>query len=1296
MRHHNERMENSAFKKHLNLRLVQAVGFSLILLAVLCLMTPHAQAHGGGPTPPGPNPPVGSNPQPPCPTPPPGTCSTCQQPIVPMSPSGGNGIAQPGSQTPHLVTAPTNIGGTGGTAQPPIVVAAPTNVSPVAIPPIVSAPRTAGGVAAPQGTSPYPVKYFNGQVIISPQDIVSPMGDGFGYTRCYNNQTESDYDGPNGFDWFPVQMPWISIDASNSSNYEVQLTTSNGIWFTDSSGTFSPMFPASGAITTLTADTTNHQLVFVETTGGSTVTYRFWDYTQTTYPQGALASCTDSFGTTTDVTSYTSGTNAKIEELQRSYTQGGITTIYSLLFSYEPSGENEFRLDRVTLRSSTSASPGSWTIIRQASYLYYQSSDTAGSLNDLKTAVIGDGASPPNTIDTYYYRYYTSSSSIGFVHGLEYVVNPQSYSRMSAAYTFTDPNSLSDTEVATYADNYFQYDSSRRVSEEIAQGAGCSCGGGSGQGTLTQIHTTNTNSGYSNGFNTWKYKTVETYADGTTHTEYSNYAGQTMLSLVTDSSTQWATFYLYDSYGNLHWKAMPSAVLPPGGMDTYDVHNDLLDSVSGSYTYLSNSSGVIYVNDFATSTTATSSTPGNVAGFAEDTQVQQGQAGTPIMITSQLYRLHSADLTTAGDGLGGTVYPVDSTTEYNSTGGTGAEKTSYSYTWASASGLATNYMTSVTTTKPLISTAQNGPGGTANDVSVVFFDSFGRPQWSKDADGFINYTAYDSATGAPVETIVDVNTSTTSDFTNLPSGWTTPSGGGLNLTTAMAVDGLGRMTSLTDPNGNTTYTVYLDLQHEIRVYPGWQSGSSQTTGPVQVSREDRSSVTTYDETLTMAPSTISTSSGVPTGGESISNIQALSRNYLDNSGRVANSDRYFYWGTLTYSNTTSLGAQNTNFYRASFGYDLMGRRERIVDPVGTIMRTVYDGADRVTSTWMGTNDSTTDGNDWSPTDNSSPANMIEITSSQYDGGGVGDSLLTQRTTYADSNSSDNRNTLNWYDWRDRLVATKSGVILSSGSESLSTENDGTHRPLICATLDNLGRTTELDRYDGDFVAASNSSGSLSLSSGYAGYLRSKAVTNYDDQDRPYELLVYSVDQSAGTVSSTTLTTNTYFNHRGLVIETSAPGGLVRKYVFDGAGRITTQYTTDGGSGTGWSNASVVSGDNILEETLTTIDSDGNVILATEKQHFHDDTNTGELGNPATTPKARTSYVATYFDAVNRVTATVNVGTNNGSGYSRLSSVPTRSTTVLVNSYTYMGAGWSDTSTDPKGIITARYYDMLGA
>ncbi|MBM4094901.1 MAG: hypothetical protein FJ276_36650 [Planctomycetes bacterium] len=57
--------------------------------------------------------------------------------------------------------------------------------------------------------------------------------------------------------------------------------------------------------------------------------------------------------------------------------------------------------------------------------------------------------------------------------------------------------------------------------------------------------------------------------------------------------------------------------------------------------------------------------------------------------------------------------------------------------------------------------------------------------------------------------------------------------------------------------------------------------------------------------------------------------------------------------------------------------------------------------------------------------------------------------------------------------------------------------------------------------------------------------------------------------------------------------------------------------------------------------------------------------------PLSTSTARVTYTASWFDGANRQTDTANYGTNGGSSFSRPSSPPSRSDTVLVTSTEYL-------------------------
>jgi RHS repeat-associated protein len=208
-------------------------------------------------------------------------------------------------------------------------------------------------------------------------------------------------------------------------------------------------------------------------------------------------------------------------------------------------------------------------------------------------------------------------------------------------------------------------------------------------------------------------------------------------------------------------------------------------------------------------------------------------------------------------------------------------------------------------------------------------------------------------------------------------------------------------------------------------------------------------------------------------------------------------------------------------------------------------------------------------------------------------------------------------------------------------------------------------------------------------------LRAYTTSEFDDQGREFRTHVFSVDQSAGTVSTNSLTSSLWFNHRGLEIKAADPGGLVTKTAYDGAGRAIVTYTTDGGGDSTWADAGNVTGDNVLQQDETQYDANGNAILDITRQRFDSETTTGALGNSTTAPLARVYYVASYYDAADRLIGTADFGTNGGAAFTRPSALPGASDTVLVDQTNYNAAGWVDNTVDPRGIVARSLYDNLG-
>lgn len=1108
------------------------------------------------------------------------------------------------------------------------------------------------------------MRFATGEVMVHAVDLKTEgFGVPWGHTRSFVSRQSFNTMLGNGYNWNVQQWPYLAKLFSESDGPDTSVTTlvvqgkpSEALWFDKDGSNWVSRFNVKQS---LIHDAGSQVYRLYELDGSVT---EFDDYSgmfrRQTAPGGQMVEVVEMASNSFNFT-----------KVERSYQSGGETTTEQYLYEYD-SSLGDAVLTKLTLRRRVNA--GAWTNVSKVEYTYYGYSDDYGGWEDLESVTTYSwGGSSWTDTGTTMYRYYlddasssssSSSSSSGapLVIGgnpsrlLKYVVNPEAYNRLKNDPSVTDPLTASDAIVSQYADYYFEYDSERRVTLESIQG---------GSRTYTFSYS---ESSHADGYNSWKSKTIESLPDGNQNIIYANYAGQTMLSVFKSGADEWCRFFKYDD-AKVILQANPSAI---SGYD--EQYADLLHEQNGNYEYLKDTEGLIGSWSYHEPT-----------GWITSSAVQKGESGTPNTLREFEYVGCSPSTSSSSSSSSGspssppptyfrskeTVYPDDpepcpgDSSSSSSSGPTRTIVTSYSYTWYDG----TCQVKEKTTTLPAVPTNQNGSG--SSDSSKMYFDEHGYNTWQMDERGFITGTRFDIPTGAVTQLIQDVDTSVETDA---PSGWVTPSGGGLNLVTDLEHDGRGRITQSLGPSheididGTATtirramWFVYdnNDSENITRVGRGYATGTSPSysytlINPVSISISDKN-----NQILAEIQATRASTSGKLSPSDTFaqtSYTRWATRQYTDCC--VLASQRAYH--TIPSSGSGSAG---TNYDETSYGYDLMKRRNRTETPGGTITWVVYEARGLVEEIWMGTNDTGATSSDPSG-GGAAGNNMVIITANEYDDGGDGgDGNLTEQTQHVDAATT--RTTGYVYDYRRRR-----------------TDIDGEIDFYQQQCFDNLNRVIRTDRRDTTSV----------------GNLIARSTNHYDDRGRVYQSVRYGVDPSTGVVGNS-LTDNSWFDGSGNLIK-SLPAGseLFTKATFDSLGRTTTTYRGYDLDETTYADAGSVTGDTILEQTETDYDDVSNVIQRTTRQRYHDApaSQTGELKNPSTTPKARVTYVATYPDAIGREQATANYGTNGGSSLSRSSTIPDRSDDILVSSMSFDDAGNESTSTDPAGMVVKMEYDDLG-
>lgn len=382
----------------------------------------------------------------------------------------------------------------------------------------------------------------------------------------------------------------------------------------------------------------------------------------------------------------------------------GSTTL-SLVFTYYTSGDSSGLLQSVLLRRKDGS--GSWQPIRQAAYTYWSNSDTNGNGQDLKLATvqIPDGSGGWTDVAKNFYTYYNGTN--GPANCIKYVISNESYARMAAASI--DPATASDTTLATYAEHYFQYDSSRRVTYEKFWKGVDQFSYSSSSFTLSGDNT-------AADANTWMMKTTVTHGDSTADVFYTNTWGQIMLALWADGRKE---FLQYDAMGRGILHALDSAI------DGYsESQPGLLTDSSGTYTHLKDTSGYIGYNKYSDGII-----PSNgPEGFLISQGLRNGKNNTSVGdVPLHDYHYVTGSFTAPATSVLIPTYQLQQDVSYPDASTSVA--TTYSYTWPSNSPVPL----SRATTRPVVTGDQNG-SDTATQVDERF-DAYGNLIWRKDRAG---------------------------------------------------------------------------------------------------------------------------------------------------------------------------------------------------------------------------------------------------------------------------------------------------------------------------------------------------------------------------------------------------------------------------------------------------------------------------------------------------------------------------------------------------------------------------------
>ncbi|NOT30299.1 MAG: hypothetical protein HOP15_07615, partial [Planctomycetes bacterium] len=677
----------------------------------------------------------------------------------------------------------------------------------------------------------------------------------------------------------------------------------------------------------------------------------------------------------------------------------------------------------------------------------------------------------------------------------------------------------------------------------------------------------------------------------------------------------------------------------------------------------------------------TRSASGAMTGFVTAKKYREGTSGTLYYDSEVEYAQSDLDIIATGNP--GAVYvtrpAIDDTTRYPQVT-TSSSSTYESARTVSFDGTDKLSVVSDQVTQPAITTANNGSNSALSATQYYTVD--GRPSYAKARDGILSYQAYTN--GRVTTSIEDADTSI---LTDEPAGLAS-TGTPFHRVTTYAYDAEGRLDLTTAPDGQKTkhyYSKLADGRLVALTYADYET-TPKFHGPVsyQVSNQAGEVEAAATVALTSNESTAALTAHVdeslsdPITAMDLGEIVRLTTSLYNESGQTLEESRLYFDVPAS-----GAGSDGTNYDASFFGYDDSGRRTRVKAPHGTITRTVFDALGRRAARWTGTNDSSFAGGEASGTDN-----MVKTEAIEYDGNADdGNNHLTKRTLFIEESATGQRVTTTTHDVRGRAL--------------LQTNPTAPHQ---FSKYDNEGRAIATGLFSstasivvGTDDPTTESANRLALSESF-----------FDEVGEMWKSVRHQIDAADGS-DDDTLEQLWWRDAEGRVLKEDGP--QLAKTFYDRIGRTTHRFVLCEDNDAAYADVDDVTGDYVLEEYQTAYESgtSDDVLMSVRIDRLHNDwgggSTTGALDTnadidallvTAANLAGRPQITCSWHDRFGRVTDQVQYGDYAGANFDGDGlSLPSRSDTALVTTYSYGTDGEVQSTTDPRALVARTERDDAG-